>query len=110
MKKFMIMLFALLFVLFSFGACRYDVPEGYKSRHFTYKQALAYAKKIDPNATVSEGYVEYRTNSYLGGSYREWEATLFGVECHVASAARVVSDHSGEFPEIYYDMDNDYDY
>ena len=60
MKKFMIMLFALLFVLFSFGACRYDVPEGYKSRHFTYKEALAYAKKIDPNATVSQKYVEYR--------------------------------------------------
>lgn len=110
MKKFLTILFASLLVLFSFGSCRYDVPEGYKSKHFTHAEALAYAKKIDPNATVSQKYVEYKGNSYFVGSYREWEATLFGIECHVASAARVVSDQSGEFPEIYYDMDNDYDY
>lgn len=108
MKKVIIVLLCGLYSLFCFSGCRYDVPEGYKKSHFTYEEAVEYAKSIDPNAMVSIEYKDTELSSHR--YYREWETTIFGIECHVASAHRWVWDHTGEFCRHYYELDCDFEF
>lgn len=106
MKKYMMLVllgfFALLMV-----SCSYDPPEGSKLSHHKYKEVLAYAKSIDPNATVSEEYSD--TKLEWKEKVREWNAVINGIECHVASVGRMISDRTGEFFKPYYFVDTDYD-
>ena len=109
MKKSIFILFVLLTVLFA--GCYYNVPEGYTLKHHTYEDALAYARTLDPNATVSEQYTDL-TDEW-DYKYRQWPAVIMGVECHVASVTRMVWNDgfgAGEFTKPYYAMDTDYDY
>jgi hypothetical protein len=109
LKKSIIILFVLFAVLFA--GCSYNAPAGYTLKHHTYEDALAYAKMLDPNATVSEEYTDL-TDEW-DYKYRQWPAVIMGVECHVASVTRMVWNDgflAGEFAKIYYAMDTDYDY
>jgi len=72
---------------------------------------LAFAKSIDPNATVAEEYTD--TLDEYEREYREWEAIINGVECHVSSVSDLVWNDgmaAGEFTKAYYRIDTDYDY
>ena len=90
--------------------CRYDVPEGYTSKHHTYAEAVEYAKNIDPDATVSEDSKDINENYR---DYRIWPAVINGKECSVASISVNIYNQgwaAGEFSKRYYRMDTDYDY
>ncbi|MBE6926340.1 MAG: hypothetical protein E7461_05785 [Ruminococcaceae bacterium] len=51
-----VLLVILLFgILLSFTACDGVIPpKEYARRHYSYEDAVAYAKALDPDATVSE--------------------------------------------------------
>lgn len=109
-RLFCLFLMVFLLVVCLVG-CHYDPPEGYTQAHHTYEDALAYAKTLDPNATVLEEYADL-TDEW-DCHYRQWPAVIMGIECHVASAARRVWNTgfmAGEFAQIYYVMDTDFDY
>lgn len=100
-----------LIVALSLSACSYNPPEGWTQRHHPYQEALAFAQSIDPNATVAEAYTD-SVDEY-GWEYREWEAIIHGVHCHVASVSDWVWNDglaAGEFVKTYYRLDTDYDY
>ena len=106
MKKYAIIILLVLLVLL-LTSCFYNPPEGAKSSHHKYKEVLEYAKQIDPNATVSENYND--TELQWDEEIREWDAVINGIECHVASISRMISDNTGEFWKPYYFVDTDYD-
>lgn len=92
------------------SGCRYDVPEGYTGKHHTYAEVVEYAKKIDPEAAVSEDYKDINENYR---DYRIWPAVINGKECSVASISVNIYNQgwaAGEFSKRYYRMDTDYDY
>ena len=91
-------------VLLSLTAC--TPPEGYSREHYTYEDAVAYAKAIDPNAVVGETYKETVIAGAYGYCFREWDAVICGIECHITSHNVLY----GEFLIRYYAMDTDYDY
>jgi hypothetical protein len=104
MRSIRIVGFCLLFVvLLSLTACK--PPEGYSTEHYTYEDALAYAKAIDPDAVVSEICME-SPKDILNFSDKEWNAVINGVECHVGS----VVTYYGEYAWPYYTLATDYDY
>ena len=110
MKK-ALSLFLVLMLLFGLGSCSYHPPEGWTKKHHTYEEVLAYAKSIDPNATVAEKYTD--TPDEHGWEYREWDAIINGVKCHVSSVSDWVWNDgvvAGEFAKTYYRIDTDYDY
>ncbi len=110
MKK-RLAVFWLLLLTLCLTACTYNPPEGWTKRHHTYKEMVVFAKSMDPDATVSEEYTD--TVDENDWQYREWEAVINGVNCHVASVSeRVWNDgvRAGEFAEFYYRIDTDYDY
>ena len=103
----------LLFVslLLCLSGCSYDPPDGWTKKHHTYEEALAFAKSLDPNATVSREYTD--TVDENDWQFRQWDAVINGVDCHVASVSDWVWNEglaAGEFVKVYYRMDTDYDY
>ena len=110
MKKILSVLLSLILLL-SITSCSYHPPEGWTKKHHTYEEVLAFAKSIDPNATVAEEYTD--TLDEYEWEYREWDAIINGVECHVSSISDWVWNDgvaAGEFIRVYYRIDTDYDY
>ena len=55
MKRFSrILLLTVILAALTLSGCTYHPPEGYTEKHHTYEEVLAYAKTLDPDATVSE--------------------------------------------------------
>lgn len=96
------------------SACTYNPPEGWTKKHHTYEEVLTFAKSIDPNATVAEEYSDtVDENDWQDWQFREWDAVINGVHCHVASVSDWVWNEgfaAGEFVKVYYRIDTDYDY
>lgn len=110
MKRLLFIILYLSFVL-CLSACSYNPPEGYTEQHHTYEEVLAFAKTIDPNATVAEDYTD--TVDEYDWEFREWDAVINDVDCHVASNSDWVWNDgflAGEFVKVYYRIDTDYDY
>ena len=112
MKKFKRILASLLMLgtVFSMSGCKYEQPENSQRWHHNYNSVLEYAKSIDPNATVAQ---EYTKGEEYYHSYREWDAVIFGVECHVASYELMIANKgfcAGLAPRRYYEADTDYGY
>lgn len=110
MKKALSIFLCLTFVL-CLSACTYNPPEGWTKKHHTYEEILAFAKSIDPNAIVEEEYTD--TVDENDWQFREWDAVINGVNCHVASVSDWVWNEgfaAGEFIKVYYRIDTDYDY
>ena len=103
--------FLCLIVVLCLSACSYHPPEGWTRRHHTYNEVNAFAESIDPNAVVAEAYSDCVDKN--GWIFREWDAEINGVDCHVASvSAWVWNEGFGpvEWPRKYYRIDTDYDY
>ena len=103
-----IVVFLLLVVDTEFG---FDPPDGYTEKHHSYNDMVEYARRIDPQATVSPSYSDIKAER----GYRIWPAVINGIECNVASASTYVWKRGplGELSEVakkYYIMDTDYDY
>lgn len=110
MKKALSIFFCLAVVL-CLSACSYHPPEGWTKKHHTYEEVLVFAKSIDPNATVAEKYTD--TVDENDWKFREWDAVIKGVRCHVASVSDWVWNDgvsAGEFVRDFYRIDTDYDY
>lgn len=111
MRKRISLLLCFVMFLVCVSGCSYHPPEGWTAQHHTYAEVLAFAKSLDPNATVSEAYTD--TTDEYDWQFREWDAVIHGVDCHVASVADWVWNDgflAGEFPRFYYRIDTDYDY
>ena len=96
----------------SFLSCTYNPPDGYTKEHHTYEEILKFARSIDPNATVSETYTDTQIDDW-NRNFREWDAVINGIECHVSSVGDMVWNSgflAGEFARQYYVIDTDYDY
>ena len=101
-----------LSLIICLSACSYNPPEGYTEEHHTYEEILEFAKTIDPNATVSTEYVDTTIEDWKR-NFREYPATINGIECHVSSVGDMVWNEgflAGEFARQYYVIDTDYDY
>ena len=99
----LICVFALVFT-----GCRYDPPEGYSRKLHTYEEIVEYAKKIDPDAEVTNQPKAVKDKYW---DYVIYPAVINGINCHVANASDNVYDSNmGEFSRKYYKMDTDYDY
>ena len=100
----------MLFALTVLSGCSYDVPEGYKKQLHSYEEAVAYAKSLDPDATVSSECEETELQTV---KFRIWPAVIGGRKCSVCSMGANVYNKgwaAGEFPVRYYRLDTDYDY
>lgn len=98
-------------ILLCLSGCTYHPPEGWTKKHHMYEEVLAFATAIDPEAVVWEEHTD--TLDENDWEYREWNAVINGVDCHVASVSDWVWNDgfiAGEFVEVYYRMDTDYDY
>ena len=84
------------------------LPDGFAKSHHSYEDMLEFAKTIDPDATVSENYVDQiKTDNQ---SVREWPATINGIDCVVASTPEMFFSQRGSaFTTTAYGMDTDYD-
>ena len=84
------------------------LPDGFTKSHHSYEDMLEFAKTIDPDATVSENYVDQiKTDNQ---SVREWPATINGIDCVVASTPEMFfSQRGSSFTTTAYGMDTDYD-
>ncbi len=112
-KKAALILICLVLVLIPvFSGCTYNPPDGHTKKHHTYEEVLAYARTLDPNATVSEEYTDTTIDDW-NRSFREWPAVINGVECHVSSVGDMIFNEGfagGEFAKQYFYIDTDYDY
>ena len=111
MKKGFFIILCLSFII-CLSACSYNPPEGYTEEHHKYEEILEFAKTIDPNATVSTAHVDTTIEGW-NRKFREYPATINGIECHVASVGKMVWNEgflAGEFARQYYVIDTDYDY
>ena len=93
-------------------ACIYYPPDGYTEEHHTYEEACDFAMSIDSDAAVSKEYTDSISDSW-SLDFREWNAVINGVDCHVTSAGDLVWNRGilgGEFPKQFYRVDTDYDY
>ena len=114
MKKSKIALFLLFSIaaLLLFDSCIYTPPEGYSRNHHKYDEIVEFARSIDPEAVVAGEYSDtYDDES--NSDYREWDAVINGIECHVSSVSRHVFNSgimAGEFAKKFYAVDTDYDY
>jgi hypothetical protein len=112
LTKYAILILLAALFLVSAASCTYYPPEGYTKTHHTYEEILAFAQSIDPNATVSKTYTDTQIDD-LNRNFREWDAVINGVECHVSSVGDFVWNSGfmgGEFSRQYYVIDTDYDY
>lgn len=111
-KSRIVILLSLCMLLILFDSCIYNPPEGYSKNHHSYNEIVEFARSIDPEAEVGEEYADTHdvdTNS----DYREWDAVINGIECHVSSVSRHVYNSgimAGEFAKKFYAVDTDYDY
>ena len=99
MKK-IYLIFVMLFMLMFITSCSYNPPVGATEKHHTYEEVLEYAKSIDPNAIVNDEYKDTKLENVMADEYREWNAVINGIECHVASTPIVVFNDGiagGEF-------------
>lgn len=93
-------------------SCTYDPPEGYTEDHHTYEEMMDFAKSVDPDAMVSEEFIDIENDGH-NRTLREWEAVINGIDCHVFSISRLVGNKgfaAGEFYKEFYVIDTDYDY
>jgi hypothetical protein len=112
MKKAIAILSLFCVLILCFTACTYNPPDGYTEEHHTYEEILAFAKSIDPDATVSKEYTDTTIDDW-NRNFREYPAVINGVECHVSSVGDMVWNSgflAGEFARQYYVIDTDYDY
>ena len=86
MKKIFSIILCLSFII-CLSACSYNPPDGYTEEHHTYEEILAFAKTIDPNAIVSTEYVDTTIEDW-NRKFREYPATINGIECHVSTLVR----------------------
>ena len=115
MKRIMkatVAVFLIMLLSLSASSCTYNPPDGYTKEHHTYEEILEFARSIDPNATVSETYTDTQIDDW-NRNFREWDAVINGIECHVSSVGDMVWNSgflAGEFARQYYVIDTDYDY
>ena len=112
MKK-IYLIFVMLFMLMFIASCSYNPPVGATEKHHTYEEVLEYAKKLDPNAIVNDEYEDTKLDNVMADEYREWNAIINGIECHVASTPIVVFNEGvlgGEFPKKYFVVNTDYNF
>ncbi len=112
MKKIYLM-FVMLFMLMFITSCSYNPPVGATEKHHTYEEVLEYAKTIDPNATVNDEYKDTKLENVMADEYREWNAIINGIECHVASTPIVLFNDGiagGEFGKQYFVVNTDYNF
>ena len=112
LTKYAILILLAALFLVSAASCTYYPPEGYTKTHHTYEEIFAFAQSIDPNATVSKTYTDTQIDE-LNRNFREWDAVINGIECHVSSVGDMVWNSgflAGEFARQYYVIDTDYDY
>ncbi len=110
MKKIFSLVTLCLTIILCLSSCTYNPPEGWTKKHHKYEEVQSFAKSVDPNATVAEEYTE--TVDEYGWEYREWNAKINGIDCHVASISDWVWNDgfaAGEFARIYYRIDTDHD-
>ena len=110
-KKILLCTFTLLIII-STSSCTYYPPVGYMKEHHTYEEILAFAQSLDPNATVLEEYTDTTIKDW-NRNFREWDAVINGIECHVSRVGDMVWNSgilAGEFAKQYYVIDTDYDY
>lgn len=108
-RKSIVSIIFIMLILTLSTSCGYNPPDGYTLKHHTYEEILAFAKTLDPNATVSEEYTDTTIDAW-DRDFREWDAVINGIECHVSSVGDMVWDFTGEFARQYYVIDTDYDY
>ena len=111
MKRIMLIMLCLTIMLCLSSCIWYNPPKGWTKEHHTYAEVLDYAKSIDPNATVKEHYTDFVDED--NWEFREWDAVIKGVDCHVASVSDWVWNSgfgAGEFTKNYYRVDTDYNY
>lgn len=110
MKKALSLIMCLI-IVFCLSACIYYVPpEGWTKKHHTYEDVLEYAQSFDPGAIVSKEHTD--TVDENNWEFREWDAEIKGMTCHVASVSDWVWNRglaAGEFQKVYYRMDTDFD-
>lgn len=112
MKK-IYLIFVMLFMLMFITSCSYNPPVGAAEKHHTYEEVLEYAKTIDPNATVNDEYKDTKLDNVMADEYREWNAIINGIECHVASTPIIVMNEGvagGEFGKQYFVVNTDYNF
>ena len=112
MKK-IYLIFVMLFMLMFITSCSYNPPVGATEKHHTYEEVLEYAKKIDPNAIVNDEYKDTKLENVMADEYREWNAIINGIECHVASTPIIVMNEGvagGEFGKKYFVVNTDYNF
>lgn len=112
MKK-IYLIFVMLFMLMFITSCSYNPPVGVTEKHHTYEEVLEYAKRIDPNATVNDEYEDTKLENVMADEYREWNAIINGIECHVASTPIVLLNDGvagGEFGKQYFIVNTDYNF
>ena len=103
----------LLATLFCTTSCTYNPPEGATRKHHSYAEILKYAQEIDENAVVDTQYTDTIYSDRLRDKYREWDAVINGVSCHVSSVPMLVWNEGfagGEFCRDYFFISTDYDY
>lgn len=112
MKK-IYLIFVMLFMLIFITSCSYNPPVGATEKHHTYEEVLEYAKTIDPNAIVNDEYKDTKLENVAADEYREWNAIINGIECHVASTPIVLLNDGvvgGEFGKQYFVVNTDYNF
>ena len=112
MKK-IYLIFVMLFMLMFITSCSYNPPVGATEKHHTYEEVLEYAKKIDPNAIVNDEYKDTKLDNVMADEFREWNAIINGIECHVASTPIIVMNEGvlgGEFGKKYFVVNTDYNF
>lgn len=112
MKK-IYLIFVMLFMLMFITSCSYNPPVGATEKHHTYEEVLEYAKRIDPNATVNDEYEDTKLENVMADEYREWNAIINEIECHVASTPIALFNNGiagGEFGKKYFVLNTDYNF
>jgi len=112
MKK-IYLIFVMLFMLMFITSCSYNPPVGATEKHHTYEEVLEYAKKLDSTAIVNDEYKDTKLENVTADEYREWNAIINGIECHVASTPIVLLNDGiagGEFGKKYFVLNTDYNF
>ena len=112
MKK-IYLIFVMLFMLMFITSCSYNPPVGATEKHHTYEEVLEYAKKLDSTAIVNDEYKDTKLENVMADEYREWNAIINGIECHVASTPIILLNDGiagGEFGKKYFVLNTDYNF
>lgn len=107
------LIFVMLFILMFITSCSYNPPVGATEKHHTYEEVLEYAKKLDSTAIVNDEYKDTKLENVMADEYREWNAIINGIECHVASTPIILLNDGiagGEFGKKYFVLNTDYNF